>query len=177
MQAQSFDQFHWEPQPLAQKLVSELVIDFLSRCPAGAELARRMKQDTGTRFADWVDFIEEPASATLRERLARAGFTREPLPGAPECYVHKGAIFPGIVLRATGRVASGAGQAAANGSLAGAERTDDEPTRIGLKVDSVADFLATWKLDVPVEGGALTPFRRARCFYQEFGLGFLCRAL
>ena len=140
MPAPALDTFNWQPQPMAQKLVSELVIDFLSRCPGAAELARHMKTDSGTRFADWIDFIEEPASPTLKKRLLETGFTHEPAPGAPDCYIHKGAIFPAVLLSA------------------------DRTTRVGIKVDSVDDFLATWKLDHPVEGECLTQFRRVRCF-------------
>ncbi len=147
-----FDSFNWEPQPLGQKLVSELLLDFLHRCPGAENLARHMKNDSGTRFADWVDSIEEPETPSLRDRLRDAGFTREPMPGAPECFVHKGAIFPAIIL-ATGSTQAANGQAGASG-----------PARVSLKVDSVADFLATWKLDRPIEGEPLTQFRRARCF-------------
>jgi len=148
-----FDTFHWEPQPLAQKLVSELLLDFLHRCPAAADLARHMKTDSGTRFADWVDSIEEPATATLRTRLLETGFTHRPAPGAPDCHIHRGAIFPAIILGP-----ARAPESALHGTAA------DGITKVSIKVDSVADFLATWKLDRPVEGEPLTPFRRALCF-------------
>ena len=46
--------FQWTPQPGAQKLVRELIADFLARNHFAAELARRMKDESGTRFYDWV---------------------------------------------------------------------------------------------------------------------------
>ncbi|MCC6679241.1 MAG: hypothetical protein IT436_19105 [Phycisphaerales bacterium] len=132
-------QFQWEPQPAAQKLINELMADFLARCPDAQALAARMKSDTGTRFADWVDHIETPASDAIRARLKEVGFTAHPQPGRPDTHIHEGAMFPAVVL------APG-------------------PLRITIKVDSVADFLAAWRLDHPVEGEPGSHYRRARAF-------------
>ena len=75
--------FHWEPQPKAQALVNELVAQFLARCPEAAVFADRLKSETGTRFADWIDHIQVPYSGKVRDRLIGVGFTHHPLPGAP----------------------------------------------------------------------------------------------
>lgn len=135
-------QFQWEPQPRAQALVNELIDGFLAKCPDAAELARRMRHDTATRFNDWVDSIYAPRSNELRARLLDVGFTRRALPGAPDCFIHEGALFPAIVLDSA------------------------NVTKVLLKVDSVVDFLAAWSItdDRAIEGEPLAPMRRAQAF-------------
>ena len=138
-------QYHWEPQPRAQSLLNELVSDFLSRCAPAAELANRMKHDTGTRFFDWIDHLQVPRSPALRTRLTEVGFERRPQPGAPDCFIHPGAIFPQVVM-------------------------DNSPvTCIGIKVDSVVDFLSAWHItdDHAIEGEPLAKLRRAPVFSGE----------
>jgi len=137
--------FHWEPQPAAQRILDGLLTEFLERCPEAATLAGRMRAETGTRFKDWVDHIGAPRSSELRQRLAETGFSLRPQPGAPECHVHEGAMFCPVILG------------------------DDATMRVGIKVDSVADFLATWSAAGLALGGAvlgepLAPLRMARVF-------------
>jgi len=98
MAAGPFDQFQWKPQPEAQALVNELLGAFLAKCPGAAMLAKRMEHDTATRFGDWVDSIQWPRDAGLRARLLDVGFDRRATPGAPDCFVHPGAMFPTIIL-------------------------------------------------------------------------------
>ncbi len=143
MSAAHNPQFHWEPQPKAQALLNEIVADFLTRCPAAADLAQNMKRDTGTRFFDWIDHIQLPRDAALRTRLTSVGFERQPAPGAPDCFVHPGAIFPHVVLDSSAT------------------------TRIAIKVDSVVDFLAAWHItdDHAIEGEPLAKLRRAPAFH------------
>ena len=115
--------FQWVPQPDAQKLVDELLEGFLGACPAAACMAGRMLDEAGTRFKDWVDFIEVPATDELCARLASVGFAPIERPGAAACFEHPGAIFPAIVLGTGGTV------------------------RVGIKVDSLADVCAANAVD------------------------------
>src|SRR5690606_32500142 len=94
----------------------------LARCEGAAKLADRMRQETATRFKDWIDHIVVPRSQDVIDRLTETGFQRTPTPGAPDCYTHHGAMFP--------RVLIGTGQV----------------TRVFIKVDAVADFLAAWHI-------------------------------
>ncbi|HWB20879.1 MAG TPA: hypothetical protein VG711_11305, partial [Phycisphaerales bacterium] len=138
-------EFHWQPQPKAQAFINELVADFLARCPAAADLARRMTHDTATRFNDWIDYIQVPKSDKIRARLTSVGFTRNPFPGAPDCYIHEGALFPSIML-------------------------DRSPvTRLAIKVDSVVDFLTAHHItdDLAIDGEPLGRLRRAPAFFGE----------
>ncbi len=147
--ANPIEQFQWEPQPRAQALITELIEDFLTRCPAANELADRMRDETATRFPDWVDAIEAPRSAELADRLLETGFELRPVPGAAERYEHLGAMFPVVALHEGDDASLSPGV-----------------TRLSLKVDSVDDFLFTWRVDdaEPVEGEPLGPMRRARAF-------------
>jgi hypothetical protein len=132
--------FDWKPQPAAQRVVDDFLHEFLSRCPDAMDLSRRMKDDTGTRLGDWVDYVRAPASRADRARLLSVGFGHRPLAGAPECFIHEGAIFPTFVL-------------------------EDSPLlRVGVRVDSCADFLATWRLEHEILGEPGGPLRTARAF-------------
>jgi hypothetical protein len=132
------DQFVWAPQPKAQAFVNEFVKDFLAKCSPAAVLARRMTTDTGTRFIDWIDFLETAKTSTVESRLADAGWVRTPVRGADDHYANPLGMFPSVVLN-------------------GATRN-----RIGIKVDSVADFLATWGIeDVDIVGEPLSTLRLA----------------
>lgn len=134
--------FHWEPQPEAQKLVNELLEGFLQACPPAARLGERMFHEAGTRFQDWVDFIETPATDELRQRLAAVGFSAVERAGVAECFEHLGAIFPTIVLSSGG------------------------PVRVGIKVDSLADVCAANAVDNSLrqEGEPGSRFRWGQVF-------------
>lgn len=135
-------EFHWEPQPEAQQLVDELLAGFLARCPDAAALADRMRAETGTRFKDWVDFIDVPGDAALRGRLLAAGFSHEPMPGAPEHFIHRGAIFPSVLVSAAG------------------------PMRVGIKTESLSDVCAANAVDntMRAEGAPGSRFRWGQVF-------------
>jgi hypothetical protein len=134
----------WYPQPAAQSLVSELIEDFLSRNSHARDLSRLLKEQTGTRFQDWIDYIQAPLGQGLRAQLGEVGFSHHPLPGAPLHFSHDGAMFPAVNL------------------------ADVPVWQIGLKVDSVADFLAAWRLEHPIEGEPFSPFRRALAFHGTY---------
>jgi hypothetical protein len=138
-------QFNWEPQPKAQALINELIHAFLDKCPGAAEFAKRLKHDTGTRFGDWIDSIQFRRNADLKARLQKTGFVRTPVPGAPDRFVHPGAIFPTIVLESAHEM------------------------RISIKVDSVVDFLAAWHItdEHVIEGEPLSQMRRAPAFRAD----------
>lgn len=137
----SLAEFNWKPQPAAQAIVSELVAMLLDRCPRAAELSRRMKTDTGTRFIDWIDHVEVPEVPGFIGRIVDAGFVPLPWDGEAECYGHPGGIFPEILIG------------------------HDTILRVAIKVESVADFRAVWQLgETIVEGEPLAPFRRVHAW-------------
>jgi hypothetical protein len=139
--AESLTKFNWTPQPAAQKVLDNIIDGFLAQCPGAAHLSARMKHETATRFFDWIDSIHLTNAPDMAAKLREVGFTRRPQHGAPECYVHEGAIFPTVVLHAL------------------------SVTRVWIKVDWVADFLAAWDLhDADVIGEPFTPLRACRAF-------------
>jgi hypothetical protein len=129
--------YAWEPQPKAQALVNEWAASFLAACPFAATLSDRMTHATGTRFRDWIDFIELPAGEHLESRVLDAGFTMKREDGG-RLYEHDGGLFPQVVLSAT------------------------EHVQLGIKVDSVSDFLAAWSItnDYAIEGEPFAAMRR-----------------
>lgn len=136
--------YAWEPQPAAQRVIDGYLEAFLDACPFASQLARAMAERTGTRFGDWVDFIEVPRA---EEDLIRGvGFV--PSEGAERAdgarvFEHHGGLFPLIVL------------------------SDARRAQVGVRVDSVSDFLAAWSIaGVEVEGEPYAPLRRA-CVARE----------
>ena len=133
----SLQAFTWVPQPGAAALMGSILAGFLEQTPAAAALAKRMQEETGTRFADWVDTVTLGGSPALVRRLAEAGFVAEGV----HLYHHPGGIFPRIVLR----------------------EAEGEMVAVALLVDSVADFLAaqTPPREVAIEGEPWGSLRRA----------------
>ena len=66
----------WHPQPQAAQLAHQLVDDFLQQHDAGRELSRRMQEETGTRFFDWVDHLVLPGEDYLHSSLEESGFQK-----------------------------------------------------------------------------------------------------
>lgn len=131
-------QFQWKTEPEAQKLIDELAARFLQGCPPAAVLAGRMKNETATRFKDWIDHIAVPADAAMIRRLEAAGFTVDARRKG-RCYMHPGAQLPPVVIG------------------------DDTVMRVGIKVDCIADFLAAQRITPAkwIEGGPLASLRKA----------------
>jgi hypothetical protein len=133
--------FKWEPQPKAAATVAGIVNDFLNRCSAGKQLSYRMLMETGTRFGDWIDHIQIPAAKPIRDKLLEVGYTPEslPAPKGSECLVNELGVFPRIVL------------------------VEGKTTRVALKVEFVADFLAAHQIsETSIDGEPLGQFRIAR---------------
>lgn len=117
------DHITWKPQPKAAQLVARLVEAAESECPAAAELAQRMHAETGTRFGDWVDFLALPAEDSLVEELQSVGFQQDPRVPNGEVWRHPDGLFPRIRLQ------------------------EDGKKRVGIKVESVVDFLLAHGFD------------------------------
>lgn len=138
-------EWHWEPQPAAQAIVDGALGGMLGRCAASAELAERMRGESGTKFRDWVDFIEMPIDEALAGRLRESGYVQGSEEGAPVVWRHPGAILPPI-LGATG------------------------PTvRVGIKVERVSDFAAAHVIpnDHVIQGEPWSRLRRVPAFYGD----------
>ena len=131
--------FQWTPQPAAQALVDRLIADFQTHNAAAPLLAKLMKEETGTRFGDWVDSIIVPRrKGAIIDELEAAGFQQTGEDDQrPIVFAHPGGMFPRIVVRG-----------------------DSPFTRLLIKVDSVADFAAAniW-CEGELEGEPFAPLR------------------
>lgn len=131
MSAIDLKEFHWEPCPEGQALLDEWVADFMQRNSFANELSKRMTNETGTRFFDWIDHIEIPDSQKVGERLSEAGFEK----GKSNSWQHLGAIFPRVIL--------------------GNSRC------LAIKVESVSDFLTANHCEAEIIGSPFDQFRMA----------------
>jgi hypothetical protein len=125
-------QFQWARQPQAEVLIAEMVANFLDRLPEAAAFRDRLRDDTGTRFVDWIDTIFVKDDVVLRQRLVAVGFE----PDRHGAYVNREGMFPRIRL--------------------GSRST----TAVQFRVDSAADFADVHKLAMPIEGESLAQYRR-----------------
>lgn len=132
------EQFQWTPQPDAASLVAELVEKFAAGNSFYAMLRDRLLSEAGVRVIDIVDDITVPASQEMKTKLAEAGFVASEEHTNSDTFQQPDGIFPTITLssRATAPAVS-------------------------IKVEYLADFLATWEIESDsIEGMAVSPLRR-----------------
>ncbi len=129
--------FQWNRQPQAAKFVSSLVDDFLAGCPVATKLAQRMRDETGTRFYDWVGHIALNRRDPRLRELNAVGYKAQHDLKTMAIFTHEGGIFPTIVVW-------------------------DGIFELALKAESVVDFLAANHLDLPVQGEPLSDVRLAK---------------
>ena len=130
--------FDWPVCYQAETLLVDRCAEFLERNGFAHELARRMREETGTLFFDWVDYMSFPAEAEAT--LRTAGFTEDPRGEAFEdglALHHPEAMLPHVILTKT-----------------------QTPFALGIRVESLADFLTAHRLSAEPEGPPLSRFRR-----------------
>ena len=135
------EEFRWKVQPEAAALVGSRLQSYLAHCSTARMLGDRLRDETGTRLIDWIDYFALAGTRALERQLADSGFRPEP-DGSRLAWHHPDAIFPRIYL-------------------------DDDPTeRAAIRVDSVSDFVAANQLDshTHVEGEPGAPLRKAKVF-------------
>ena len=132
--------FEWKRFPETEAFVDALIVEGLAGNPFAQRLAGRLKGETGTRFADWVDHLVLSDRPGLAGDLARLGYARDLAAQAASgrAYAHQGGMFPRLVV-------GGAGGASV--------RT------LGIKVESVADFSRAHDLGLEAVGYPLGPYR------------------
>jgi hypothetical protein len=143
------EQFKWERQPATQAFVNQKVDQLLSKLPEAAELARRLHAEASVRFVDMVDTILLNPADVDRAALSKLGWTREvhsAWPGMVHYYNELG-MFPPVAL---------------------SEKIPAGSVSIDMKVEFVADFLATNDLRRDVHGAPLASFRCA-VLYEKGG--------
>lgn len=104
----------WQPQPAAFAWVKAQLEALCADSPALAALGRSLRERTGTRLLDWLDFLA--VAGNPADDLRALGFQPVDLGAGGPSWQHPGAVLPTV----------------RTGGLRGA----------GIKVESVADFLA-----------------------------------
>jgi hypothetical protein len=123
----SFESFQWSIHPEAFRFVCGLAADFLLRCPEAAAFAERMRRETGTRFVDWIDYIRLSRRDPRSSQLESFGYRIDSERAGYTVYTFNDGVFPQL-------------------------RTGDGALEVGIKVESVADFLAANQLQREVNG-------------------------
>jgi hypothetical protein len=134
---QNLQAFQWHPQPEAAALVHGALDSFVNGSANVARFADRLSDETGTRLIDWIDHIALPADDRIQARLEEAGFAKR---NAELTWQHPAGLFPDVMLH------------------------EDRTSRLAIRVESIADFLAAQGLEnhAVIEGRTLRPLRKAR---------------
>lgn len=133
--------FDWPVCHDAEDLVVRRIADFLAQNSFANDLARRMRDDTGTLILDWTDHLVLPASDA--DALQAAGFVEDPSGENPDQFTalhHPEAMLPRVLL---------------------APNENGIPLILALRVEQVEDFLAAHGLRREIIGQPLSRFRRA----------------
>jgi hypothetical protein len=137
--ANAFESFQWSPQPAAFSFIRLLAGDFLAACPEAAAFSDRMRKETGTRFIDWIDHIRVNARDPKTSQLEDAGYHPRSHTASYTVFVNDSGVFPPILVW-------------------------DGVTEIGIKVESVVDFLAANQLQREVLGSPRAALRTCRIY-------------
>src|SRR5262249_36458794 len=135
--------FDWPLCYDAERFVLEQIDAFLARNTFAANLAKRMRAQTGTLIIDWVDHLvlSEGAEPTLR----KVGFANDPLgqtsTPTQSTFWHSEAMLPRAILDRT------------------LPKTA-QPQALAIRVESLSDFMAAHRITGEPEGGPRSRFRR-----------------
>jgi hypothetical protein len=130
----------------AETLLRQRLDSFLQHNRTASRLARRMQDETGTDFFEWMDHLAlaPEDEKTLRDR----GFVsdRVEAPRGEIVLQHPRATLPRVRVR---------------------KGTGPNPSLIALRPESVADFVAAHALAGPVEGDPFGRLRRVLVSEEE----------
>ena len=132
--------FDWPVAAGAEALLRARVDGFLKRNGFGLQLARRMREETGTDFFEWIDHLVLPRED--QAALEAAGFTRErgvETAGEDLVYAHPRASLPRVLLRG---------------------RQGQELSAVALKPESITAFMAAHSVAEEPEGEPWSRYRR-----------------
>lgn len=133
--------FDWPLAYEAERFLRRQIDEFLSRNTFGRALARRMLEETGTDFFEWVDHL---VVSPVHEKVLRdAGFVHDAkceTPVGEVVFEHPRATLPRVLLRRHRRGSS----------------------MVAIKPEFVADFIARHSLRSEPEGEPRSRYRRLR---------------
>jgi hypothetical protein len=135
--------FQWERQPLAEKLILDILQKAIDSNPSIAKLSSNLLAQTNTRLFDWLDHLIVPESEEIKKKLIDTGFENQQ--GEEKLFYHPGAQLPRVLL--------------------------SNNSGIAILVDSIADFLMVRGEYRPIEGSRFGNFRKA-LFSSEHNVEF-----
>lgn len=92
--------FDWKRWPRTEQFVADLLRSALDESPFAAHIATRMRDETATRFEDWIDHLVIKHRAGLESELDELGYRLDSVRyelNSP-VYTHDGGIFPRIAV-------------------------------------------------------------------------------
>ncbi len=134
--------FDWPLCSEAEQLLRRQIDRFLAVHPFAAQLAERLRDETGNDFFEWVDhFTLAPAQVPA---LRAAGLVEEAVeaPADATVFWHPRAMLPRVIVQA------------------GGDR-DGAPVELAIRVEVLADFLSAHDSDAPIAGRFGARLRRA----------------
>jgi hypothetical protein len=137
--------FAWKRWPETEALIDEWISAALQGNGFAAHLAERMRDETNTRFVDWVDHLVVTSEPGLPRRLHALGYAvqAEPYAVGIPAYAHPDGIFPRVV-------------------VAPATGTGLVVREVAIKAESVAAFSRAHDLGLTILGHPLGPYRLGR---------------
>jgi hypothetical protein len=132
--------FDWPVCYEAERALQRHLDLFLARNSFAAELARRMREETGTIFLDWVDHFVLPAEC--KQELVDAGLIEDSLAEAPDHFsalYHPEAMLPYVLI--------------------GVELSDAD-LALAIRVENLADFVSVHNISSTIGGKPHSRFRR-----------------
>ena len=138
--------FNWPLANAAEKVVRDHLAFFLKQNSFARRLAGRMREETGTDFFEWIDYLSVPEDC--EPALLEAGFVRQSVSGPERASVweHPRATLPQVL-----------------------QSAQPKPTRavLSLRPESIADFIACHHLGVEPDGEPFSRYRRAMVFEEK----------
>jgi hypothetical protein len=133
----------------------EVIGHFLKAHQGAVRLEQKLREQTSTKFLDWVDHIVLPDASSTRARLVELGFTLDLLGETPPgrtAFWHTGATFPNVILQGG--------------------KSAEAVLEVALKVEAVADFKSVQGIAHPLEGAPKSRYRKV-LVAEEGGLSLL----
>lgn len=141
--ASSTGSFDWPLCYDAENVIRRHLAAASARHGLIARLTDRMREETGTDFFEWVDHLVLARTPEVERELRAAGFVDEQVERPAEWSVlwHPRAMMPRVIFSGEGR--------------------GEAPREVAIRPEALADLIAALDLEVEIEGGQGTRYRRA----------------
>ncbi len=135
--------FDWPLCFEAERLLGGYVEAFLARHAGARQLAERMRDETGTEFFEWVDYLVLAPEHVAALRATGLVDENVDAPAGTTVFWHPQAMMPRVLVSAEG----------GHGGV---------PSALAIRPEVLADFLSAQDSGAKIEGAFGARFRRAR---------------